>query len=488
MPQEIAATWSFSTFETLVICRASIQARQSCSAIQPPVIEAVRVPPSAWMTSQSTVICCSPSACRSTTARSERPISRWISSVLPPCLPDDASRRMRSPVERGSMPYSAVTQPLPELRIQPGTFSSRLAVHSTCVSPNLTRQDPSACLEMPRSKEIGAHFVGLPFRWTHWVVFLSGIRGAACSRMRRAAQRKTPPIRGGMRQGCVTARPDYILVDLEHRSEAMPKTDMDQALQTLDARSRDIFRTIVDSYLQGRRAGRFAQPVAAVAARPVAGDDPQRDERPRASRPRSMRRTSRPAGCRRSAACASSSTPSWRSAISPTSERRAIEAQVKASGSGASLEHMLTEASQMLSGMSRGAGVVRRRQERGAAEAHRVHPARADQGADRAGLAERRRREPHRRAAGRHHRVATAGSVEFPQRPYPRPHAGRGQGGYRQAQGGDQGRARHAVAASWSKRGSPSGPAPKAACRPGSSCAAAPTCWRTSRRRPTSSC
>ena len=39
-------------------------------------------------------------------------------------------------------------------------------------------------------------------------------------------------------------------------------------------------------------------------------------------------------------------------------ERRAIEAQVKASGSGATLEHMLTEASQMLSGLSRGAGLV----------------------------------------------------------------------------------------------------------------------------------
>jgi len=42
-------------------------------------------------------------------------------------------------------------------------------------------------------------------------------------------------------------------------------------------------------------------------------------------------------------------------------ERRGIEAQVKASGSGATLEHMLTEASQMLSGMSRGAGLVRAR-------------------------------------------------------------------------------------------------------------------------------
>ncbi|TPI13719.1 heat-inducible transcriptional repressor HrcA [Mesorhizobium sp. B4-1-3] len=39
-------------------------------------------------------------------------------------------------------------------------------------------------------------------------------------------------------------------------------------------------------------------------------------------------------------------------------ERRTIEAQVRASGSGATLEHMLTEASQMLSGMSRGAGLV----------------------------------------------------------------------------------------------------------------------------------
>ena len=60
---------------------------------------------------------------------------------------------MRSPVARGSMPYSAVTQPLPLLRSQGGIFSSRLAVHSTCVSPNFTRQEPSACLETLRSKE-----------------------------------------------------------------------------------------------------------------------------------------------------------------------------------------------------------------------------------------------------------------------------------------------------------------------------------------------
>lgn len=39
-------------------------------------------------------------------------------------------------------------------------------------------------------------------------------------------------------------------------------------------------------------------------------------------------------------------------------ERRSIEAQVRASGQGTSVEHMLTEASQLLSGMSRGAGLV----------------------------------------------------------------------------------------------------------------------------------
>ena len=55
----------------------------------------------------------SPSAFRSTTARSERPISRWISCVRPLCLPRAASRGERVCVARGSIPYSAVTQPCP---------------------------------------------------------------------------------------------------------------------------------------------------------------------------------------------------------------------------------------------------------------------------------------------------------------------------------------------------------------------------------------
>jgi hypothetical protein len=52
------------------------------------------------------------------------------------------------------MPYSAVTQPRPEFFIHGGTFSSMDAVHSTCVSPHLIMQDPSACRVTPVSIEI----------------------------------------------------------------------------------------------------------------------------------------------------------------------------------------------------------------------------------------------------------------------------------------------------------------------------------------------
>src|SRR6185437_14971734 len=133
-------------------------------------MEAVRVPPSACSTSQSITICFSPSAERSVMARKDRPTSRWISCVRPDCLPCAASRRIRLPVERGSIPYSAVTQPLPVPLRKPGTPSSRLAVTSTWVSPNFTRQEPSACLATPRSRltgriSSGARLLGRIFRY-----------------------------------------------------------------------------------------------------------------------------------------------------------------------------------------------------------------------------------------------------------------------------------------------------------------------------------
>jgi hypothetical protein len=67
----------------------------------------------------------------------DRPIRRWISCVRPLCLPRAASRSLRVWVARGSMPYSAVTQPSPLPFLWPGTFSSTDAVHSTRVSPKL---------------------------------------------------------------------------------------------------------------------------------------------------------------------------------------------------------------------------------------------------------------------------------------------------------------------------------------------------------------
>ena len=71
-------------------------------------------------------------------------MSRWISWVRPDCLPLAASRAPRVCVARGSMPYSAVIQPLPLPRRKPGTPSSMLAVHSTRVWPNSTSTEPSA--------------------------------------------------------------------------------------------------------------------------------------------------------------------------------------------------------------------------------------------------------------------------------------------------------------------------------------------------------
>ena len=82
---------------------------------------AVRVPPSAWSTSQSSTIVFSPRALVSMTARRLRPTSRLISWVRPPTLPRRDSRSLRVLVERGSISYSAVTQPDPRPLSQRGT-------------------------------------------------------------------------------------------------------------------------------------------------------------------------------------------------------------------------------------------------------------------------------------------------------------------------------------------------------------------------------
>ena len=108
------------------------------------MIDAVRVPPSAWSTSQSSTMVFSPSALVSMMARRLRPISRLISCVRPPTLPLRDSRSERVLVERGSISYSAVTQPVPLPLSQRGTPSVNDAATSTRVRPNSTSTLPSA--------------------------------------------------------------------------------------------------------------------------------------------------------------------------------------------------------------------------------------------------------------------------------------------------------------------------------------------------------
>jgi DNA-binding NarL/FixJ family response regulator len=75
-----------------------------------------------------------------------------VASVLrPSTLPREASRCLRVSVLPGSIPYSAVTHPLPEPRRQPGTCSSTMAVQMTRVFPAAISTLPVALVMNPGS-------------------------------------------------------------------------------------------------------------------------------------------------------------------------------------------------------------------------------------------------------------------------------------------------------------------------------------------------
>jgi len=137
----------------------------------------------------------------------------------------------------------------------------------------------------------------------------------------------------------------------------MTKRVLDQTLQSLDMRSRDIFRRIVETYLKdgepvGSRslARMLPSSLSPATVRNVMSDLEQ-------------------LGLVYAPHISAGRLPTQKGlrffvdafmelGELSDEERRVIEAQVRASGRGATLEQMLTEASQMLSGMSRGAGVV----------------------------------------------------------------------------------------------------------------------------------
>ena len=116
-------------------------AMASDRATKAPVMAAVRVPPSAQMTSQSQVMAMPGILLRSTAARRERPMRRWISvaRLLGP-------RRWRSGVEPGIMLYSAVTHPRggSASRSQRGGSSLMEAVQRMRVLPTTIMTLPGA--------------------------------------------------------------------------------------------------------------------------------------------------------------------------------------------------------------------------------------------------------------------------------------------------------------------------------------------------------
>lgn len=137
----------------------------------------------------------------------------------------------------------------------------------------------------------------------------------------------------------------------------MQKSAIEPLLPALDARSRDIFRRIVDSYL--------------LDGEPVGSRNLSR-MLPSSLSPATVRNVMsdlETLGLIYAPHVSAGRLPTQRGLrffvdslleIGDLAEddRRSIETQIKAAGRAASVEQMLTEASQMLSGVSRGAGVV----------------------------------------------------------------------------------------------------------------------------------
>jgi hypothetical protein len=85
----------------------------------------------------------SPKAVKSVTARSDLPISLWISCVRPPTFPREDSRVVRVCVDMGNIEYSAVSQPFPVFFKKGAGLLSKDAAQITLVLPNSTKTEPA---------------------------------------------------------------------------------------------------------------------------------------------------------------------------------------------------------------------------------------------------------------------------------------------------------------------------------------------------------
>jgi heat-inducible transcriptional repressor len=170
--------------------------------------------------------------------------------------------------------------------------------------------------------------------------------------MARAAQRKTVSAGCG---GAVVLRPAIAIFLLE--SKMMHQRHTDHNLQSLDLRSREIFRRIVETYLNdgvpvgSRQVARMLpHSVSPATVRNVMSDLEYLGliYSPHVS----AGRLPTQAGLRFFVDAFME--------LGDVSEedRKTIEAQIRAAGRDTSFEHMMTEASNLLSGLSRGAGIV----------------------------------------------------------------------------------------------------------------------------------
>src|SRR3954463_10855965 len=138
------------------------------------------------------------------------------------------------------MPYSAVTQPRACPLSQGGKRSSSVAVTSTCVSPNFTKQEPSAYFTTPRSSETARSS--------------SGCRRLGRIQSPRSNNDFASLLGGGRRNDkpCIGMPGWTILAPVTEQgavSQEIPLTPSQAGLAQLNERSREIFRQIVESYL-----------------------------------------------------------------------------------------------------------------------------------------------------------------------------------------------------------------------------------------------
>ena len=87
--------------------------------------------------------------------------------MRPDARPLVTSRGVRLAVARGSMAYSAVTQPLPLLRRKGGTVSSTLAAQMTCVLPDLDQRRSFGGHQVVRDDFHWPHLAGLTIIRSH---------------------------------------------------------------------------------------------------------------------------------------------------------------------------------------------------------------------------------------------------------------------------------------------------------------------------------